>query len=651
MKFDRLALLFFVLFLGFVQLSAQSARAYEKAGDKAFAQKDFYSAFVHFRDAMKRSPENVGLWYKYAEVTRQFNAYEEAEKYYSKVATSKESAAYRLCRFWLGQVKKNLGKYQEAYENFELFLSASAETDYYAEWANQELNSCKWAMADPTGPSDKLIQVEHLDKKINTPYSEFGAVQLGATTYYSSFRFDFPGDKNDPERKLSKLLTSEGLAKGKVMGRDFNDEKKLTAHAAFNIAGTRIYYTLCEYVNSSDIRCEIVYRDKDKRGRWEKTPVKLPEIINRKGFTTTQPSLGFDSLSQKEVLYFVSDRPGGKGKLDIWYCEMEKDKFLEPKNLEWCNTAENDISPYFHIASQKLFFSSDGRGGLGGYDVFEVEKGETWSEVRNIGKRVNSSYNDIYYSLDDNANAGFVSSNRLGSFYLDANNKTCCNDIYRIIYSEKPDTPEGTPPPPIVIETPPTPPNFEKLEDFLPLALYFDNDEPDKRTNRTTTKKSYEETFEKFYPRKSEFVEQYTKPIKNEEEVDEASLNIEDFFEESVKLGFDHLQLFSEILLKRLKNGDRVEIVIKGYTSPRAKTEYNDFLAQRRISSLRNQFERWQNGTFEPYLKAGKLVISEAPFGESQSATGISDDLFDERNSIYSVGASRERRVEIIEVK
>ena len=170
-------------------------------------------------------------------------------------------------------------------------------------------------------------------------------------------------------------------------------------------------------------------------------------------------------------------------------------------------------------------------------------------------------------------------------------------------------------------------------------------------TNRTTTKKSYGETFEKFYPRKPAFIEHYTKPITNEEEVDEATLNLTDFFENEVKKGFDHLGLFSQILLQRLERGDRVEIVIKGYTSPRAKSDYNNYLAQRRISSLRNQFVSWRGGVFESYLKVGKLVITEAPFGETQSATGISDDLFDERNSIYSVGASRERRVEIIEVK
>ncbi|MFQ5447653.1 MAG: hypothetical protein ACE5FF_12040 [Saprospiraceae bacterium] len=103
--------------------------------------------------------------------------------------------------------------------------------------------------------------------------------------------------------------------------------------------------------------------------------------------------------------------------------------------------------------------------------------------------------------------------------------------------------------------------------------------------------------------------------------------------------------------MKRLEKGERVEIVIKGYTSPRAKSEYNDRLAQRRISSLRNHFDTYDSGVFQPFLKNGNLVISEAPFGETKASTDVSDDLSDERNSIYSVAAAKERRVEIVEVK
>ncbi len=635
----------------------QPAKSFEKAGDKAFAENDFFAAISHYKEAMNRMPEDAGLWFKYAEVARHYNAFEVAEEYYSKVVSSSDSDKFELSAFWLGQVKKCLGKYQEAKGMFEVFVSKTETTSYYTDWAIQEISACDWASLDTVLMEGKKIGLEHLDKKINTPFSEFGAVEVGGTTYFTTYRFDMPSDKNRPKRKISKVLFSENKGRGKLMPNNFNDDKKLTAHTAISPDGQRLYFTICDYVNASTIRCKIAYREKDKRGKWSKTPIPLPININVEGYTATQPNLAYDSLSLEESLYFVSDRPGGKGKLDIWKCDVKEGKFREPENLGDINTPENDVTPFFHSKSNRLYFSSDGRSGVGGYDIFYTERFSkdsvlVWGEIRNIGKPINSSLHELYYAPSADEKGAYFSSNRPGSFYLDPENKACCHDIYKVSFEDLPPSPSSPIPlPPVSI--PPSPPlkTYEKLEDFLPLALYFDNDEPDKRTNKTTTKKAYLETYGRYFTKKFEFVEQYIAPVANEEERDEATLKILDFFEGEVKKGHDHLQLFSEILLKRLQTGERVEVVIKGYTSPRAKSDYNDNLAKRRISSLRNHFHDWQDAVLEPFLSNGKLVIIESPYGESQAETGISDDLFDERNSIYSVGASRERRVEIVEVK
>ena len=190
----------------------------------------------------------------------------------------------------------------------------------------------------------------------------------------------------------------------------------------------------------------------------------------------------------------------------------------------------------------------------------------------------------------------------------------------------------------------------ETLEDFLPLALYFDNDEPDKRTRKTTTKKTYETTYERYIKRKKTYLKEYTKPV---EEDDKASAEqfMDDFFEDEIKKGFNHLFLFSEILLKRLKEGEKVEIFIKGFTSPRAKSDYNLALGKRRVSSLRNHFATYKDQIFQPYIDGGQLIITERSFGEATAAADVSDELEDQRNSIYSVSAARERRVEIVEIK
>ncbi|MBK8704890.1 MAG: hypothetical protein IPN33_15810 [Saprospiraceae bacterium] len=123
------------------------------------------------------------------------------------------------------------------------------------------------------------------------------------------------------------------------------------------------------------------------------------------------------------------------------------------------------------------------------------------------------------------------------------------------------------------------------------------------------------------------------------------------FFEEKVNKGYEWLLRFSEILHERLVAGHQVEIFIKGFTSPRAQSDYNLSLGRRRISSLRNHFDTYREGLFSSFLKSGQLIITERSFGEATAAAGVSDDLFDLRNSVFSIGAANERRVEIVEIK
>ena len=123
------------------------------------------------------------------------------------------------------------------------------------------------------------------------------------------------------------------------------------------------------------------------------------------------------------------------------------------------------------------------------------------------------------------------------------------------------------------------------------------------------------------------------------------------FFEKEVKKGGRDLKTFTNLLHEFLKQGNNLEIVLRGYTSPRAESDYNDMLSKRRIVSVKNHFERYNNGILGEFIRSGKLVILERPYGETQSKSDVSDKMDDVRNSIFGVPASLERRVEIIDVK
>jgi hypothetical protein len=474
------------------------------------------------------------------------------------------------------------------------------------------------------------------------------------------------------------MIASKG-GRGREPGRGFpTTDTAHIAHTAFSPDGHYVFFTICKDINANDKRCELWLTVIDRRNRWL-PPIKLPEPINMPGYTTTQPNIGYDNDAQGPVLWFASDRPGGKGKMDLWKTPLDTNFFCEcnlplpgkkigylpdfetPENLSDLNTPENDGTPFFFAPEQKLYFSSEGRPGLGGFDIFYAQKEQgNFTPATNAGPGYNTSYNDSYLVLTKDGKSGYLSSNRPGSFYLDERNKACCNDLYsfqvKTVESHSELTPKDTTattvsvkntPPPQPVEKLPT--IVPKLDDFKGMPLFFDNDEPDKRTRKTTTARTYDETVRGYLERQREYRDRYAAGLKDVQ-IEQAEKELDDFFENEVRAGADRLNQLCELLLERLKGGATLEVILKGFTSPRAESDYNLNLAKRRISSVRNHFELFSDGALQPYLQTGKLKVSELSFGETVAKGGISDRLTDERNSIYHPDAARERRVEIVEV-
>jgi len=113
-------------------------------------------------------------------------------------------------------------------------------------------------------------------------------------------------------------------------------------------------------------------------------------------------------------LYFSSNRPGGQGGFDIYVSYLRDGKWSIPENLgPAINSPGNEITPYFD--GDQLYFASDYKQGLGGYDIFSSEAVDgTWAQAENMGKGVNSPSDDYYLVVDNSTGAYYFSSNRLG---------------------------------------------------------------------------------------------------------------------------------------------------------------------------------------------------------------------------------------------
>lgn len=163
--------------------------------------------------------------------------------------------------------------------------------------------------------------------------------------------------------------------------------------------GRHLIFTIC-----GPRGCDL-YESKKEGDVWRK-PVNLGSGVNSSGWEA-QPSLSADG----NELYFVSDRKGGMGGYDIWYSKKDStDSWSRAINLgKSVNTKFDEIAPFIHVNNRNLFFASNGLPGFGGFDIYVTEKNEVqWQEPKNMGAPLND-FEDQYSFV--------VTSDGLSAFY------------------------------------------------------------------------------------------------------------------------------------------------------------------------------------------------------------------------------------------
>ena len=646
---------------------SQTVSQLTKAGDKKIAEGDYYAASQYFKDALKKDEENIDLNYKYAEACRMFNDLEGSNIGYRAVVKVDKSNQYPMASFWLGEVLRSSCecKCEEAQKQFHRFQTKYRKKDYYYAKAQQEIEACAW-VKDHSKKSDS-INIEHLGKDVNTPQSEFNAIHVFPDKIqFSSLRNISTDRKN--EKYLVRLYNQPPNPEIIYNPNGVNQELNI-GNGAYSPEAKKFFFTQCEQKDKTATRCDI-YVTKFDNFKW--TPAeKLSDHINDANATNTQPSFGYD-LSGNEILFFASDREGGQGKMDIWMSKLNADgTYQQAVNAgNKINTQGNEITPFYDVNNKKLFFSSDWHYGFGGYDIFE-STGESvnWKEPVNLLQPVNTAQNDLYYAKAIDDSRAYITSNRKGSYFIEA--ETCCNDIYAYgtgkkisrrdtVAVVKIDTPvvavvHDTLP--VVVLTEKTVPattfideKIKNVKQKLSVQLYFHNDEPGAKSISDSTKLDYKETYEAYSALRYEYQREYSKSLKQEEKKN-AEKEITELFEKRVDKGYYDLVAFASELLSLLQAGNKVEVTVKGYCSPLNFNAYNIKLGYRRVASLRNYFFHYREGILLPFVATGKLNIRNESFGEETASKNISDSRDDKRNSVYNPAAALERRVEIISVE
>ena len=629
---------------------AQKLKSLVENGDKAFADNDFFGASIYYNQAILQDSSDVELQYKYAEASRLNYDFDVADRWYNKVNNADaQGKVYPECTFWLATIKKSKGKYKDAKKLFDKYAKKNKKkkNDYFVKKAIQEGAACDYANL-LIASADKSIRIIHLDSSVNSKVSEYAPIQLDSVLYFSSLRNGTDRDKkNNINYNKIYAATQDSIKWQKARELDtlFNKEGIHNANTAFNADNTKVYITRCDQKNATEFICSI-YFSEFKAAQW-KALQKLPSEINAPGYTNTQPAIGY--LGEEEVLFFSSNRQGGEGKMDIWYSKVNTDgTYGKPVNAgKKVNSIDDEITPFYCKPCQELFFSSTWHKGLGGFDIFKsYYKNNELGEPQNVGLPVNSSYNDIYFSISSKRTEAFLSSNRPGSFFEEK--ESCCNDIYMFKIPGLPEIKEA----PKKVDS--TQIFVAEMKLLVPLTLYFHNDEPDKKTLAITTTKNYKKTYDDYSAMRDLYKKEYSKGAKGKD-LDRAINDIDVLFEDSVDAGMQDLEKFAQLMLKVLKNGEKVTITMKGYCSPLASTDYNVNLAKRRISSLRNYFMEYENGIFVPYVNnsnenEASIAFYNEDIGELKARPNVSDDYYDTKNSVFNPAAAIERKIQIIAI-
>ncbi|MEM9917033.1 MAG: hypothetical protein AAF990_02990 [Bacteroidota bacterium] len=349
--------------------------------------------------------------YKAGACYLRLKAYGKAAKAFDQVSDAADR--YPLAAFYKGRSLKQDGQYEAAQEAFQTFIKQykGANAAKRMLLAQNELEGCDLALKWNAETSDARVEINKLGEQINTVASEFAPVNFSNDIlYYSS---NMKGQRS----RIFRSQRSGGQWSPSVTPEFPVMPEGQVANGAFSSDNKRFYFTICRNDRAwQDIQSECDLYVISRQGSQWSPPEKLRDYIKMDGTTATHPFVV--SMGNKEYLYYVTDRTGGKGGLDIWYTSrlLDSDEFdfTLPQNAgAGINTAGDEVTPFYDLGEKTLYFASDGHPSVGGLDIFKSKgREEDWGTVVNIGMPYNSSADDYYFVRSATNNSGFFVSNR-----------------------------------------------------------------------------------------------------------------------------------------------------------------------------------------------------------------------------------------------
>nr|AOE08452.1 cell envelope biogenesis protein OmpA [uncultured bacterium] len=376
------------IFLKVAEAGYESSELFSKLGDAFYYNADYSEAQTWYDKLVEKYPSEVtpDQYFRYAQALR---ANKEYDKSVEMISRYKDMMNAEDANYYNGSsAEVRTGYVNGTYEIEKLNVNSVGYSDFSPSFYGEQI---LFASTRDTGSMSTRIH-----KWNNQPFLDLYSANV----------------ENDGQvRQATKL-------KGSV-NTEFHESTAVLSADGNTLYFTRNNFTKDQYRSDSKRtnKLKLYKSTRDKNGEFG-VASELP--FNSDSFSTAHPALSPDG----KVLYFASDRDGTFGESDIWKVTVdESGNYSSPENLGTSvNTPGRETFPFVDN-NGKLYFSTDGRGGLGGLDIYSFDSEK--NEITNLGEPINSTSDDFTFIYNTESETGYFASNRA--------NDPLDDDIYQFI--------------------------------------------------------------------------------------------------------------------------------------------------------------------------------------------------------------------------
>jgi len=395
---------------GYHTRSKKAVYLYENAG-RQYNLLNYTEAIRLLSQALKTDDDFIDAWLLLGQVYTDANLIEKSIEAYKK-AISLNPKFFPPVYYLVALNEVSIGQYQAGLDHMKAFLNTGYRSEVLISNANRVIENCIFSIQAIANPIP--FEPVNLGLNINTIYDEYWP-SLSADESILVFTAQIPIDESNPGIYMNRqedFFYSEfrdgQWQPAKNAGYPPNTNNNEGAQS-ISANGKILFFTACNREEGIG-RCDLYYSEK-KGNQWT-IPTNLGQPVNTSS-NEKQPSVSADG----RMLYFVSDRAGGRGGYDVWISRRnDNGTWQEAVNAgDSINSPGDEQSPFIHPDNRTLYFSSTGWPGLGRYDIYLSRKNDSdiWQCPVNIGYPINSWNNEEGLIVNAQGNKAYFSSDRL----------------------------------------------------------------------------------------------------------------------------------------------------------------------------------------------------------------------------------------------